>query len=170
MKKPLLITLTVLLALIGTSYISITVHDWVTPKSVSVYQSVPSKTPVTKDNLLEAINAERAKVGVEHLEWDKNVEMSAQLKANDMAAKGYFAHIIPGTNGTITPEMAEYVNKSCTSSSENIFWDKRGSTVEGAIGWWMKSEPHRKAIQDPKYTKTGFGIADNKIVERFCVE
>ena len=78
--------------------------------------------PPDPQEILELVNQERARIGVAPLVMDENVQKSAQLKADDMEAKGYRQHIIPGTQYTLSKEMAYWVNKSCSKSSENISW------------------------------------------------
>lgn len=137
--------------------------------------------PADPTELLELVNAERQRIGVAPLEFDENVRMSAQLKSDDMIAKGYRQHNIPGTNYTLTNEMYAWVSKSCSSSSENFYVGAYNSnpssdlisTSRRAFEGWMSSEPHRKAIQDPKYKKTGFGVSKDKTtlvaVQHFCI-
>lgn len=127
--------------------------------------------PPDAQEMLELVNAERKKVGVKPLTIDKNVQKSAQLKADDFAERDYYSHIVKGTKYTLTPEMAEYVNKSCSSSGENINGDNTSS--QQAFDTWMDSKPHREAILDGKYTLTGFGVSledtDYFTVQHFCV-
>lgn len=127
--------------------------------------------PPDAQEILELVNQERARIGVAPLVMDENVQKSAQLKADDMEAKGYRQHIIPGTQYTLSKEMAYWVNKSCSKSSENISWrtDNIPGTSQDVFNGWMSSEPHRKAIQNPKYTKTGIGVKDGVVVQHFCI-
>lgn len=129
--------------------------------------------PPDTDELLEMVNAERAKVGVAPLVMDENVRMSAQLKSDDFVERDYYSHTIKGYDkGTLTAEMAYYVNQSCSSSSENI--NAGVYSTQSAMAKWLASEPHRKAILDAKYTSTGYGISKDKngeyyVVQHFCV-
>ena len=127
--------------------------------------------PPDAQEILELVNKERARIGVAPLVMDENVQKSAQLKADDMAAKGYRQHIIPGTPYTLNSDMAYWVNKSCSKSSENISWrtDNIPGTSQDVFNGWMSSKPHREAIQDPKYTKTGIGTHKDIAVQRFCI-
>lgn len=127
--------------------------------------------PPDAQEILELVNKERARIGVAPLVMDENVQKSAQLKADDMVAKGYRQHIIPGTPYTLNSEMAYWVNKSCSKSSENISWrtDNIPGTSQDVFNGWMSSKPHREAIQDPKYTKTGIGTHKDIAVQRFCI-
>lgn len=128
--------------------------------------------PPDPTEMLELVNKEREKAGVAPLEYDENVEKSAQLKATDFSERDYYSHIVKGTKYTLTDEMAHYVHLSCESSSENINADVY--TSQQAHNKWMASEPHRKAILDPSYQSTGFGVSQEKdgdyfAVQRFCV-
>lgn len=93
------------------------------------------------------------------------------MKAQDMFDKNYFSHTIPGTEYTLTSAMAKYTNDECVSSSENIYWGKatETNTTDSAVQWWMNSKPHKQAILNGDYTKTGFGISGSKVVQHFCI-
>ena len=126
--------------------------------------------------ILELVNKERARIGVAPLVMDENVQRSAQLKANDMEAKGYRQHVIPELGDMYTQEMRYliYQQAKCTMSGEN--WTA-GANISSrdAFNWWMNSEPHRKAIQNPEYTKIGLGVSRNSdnsktyAVQYFCI-
>lgn len=137
--------------------------------------------PADPTELLELVNAERQRIGVAPLEFDESVQRSAQLKANDMITKDYRQHIIPGLGDMYTQEMRYliYQRAKCSHSSENYYTgayhpksDVFVSTSREAFNGWMGSKPHREAIQDPKYKKTGFGVSTNNTtliaVQHFC--
>ena len=132
--------------------------------------------PADPQEILELVNQERARIGVAPLVMDENVQKSAQLKADDMEAKGYRQHNIPGTDNWYSSEMANLMSKAgCHTVSENFYWAGFEATSRDAFNWWMNSEPHRKAIQNPEYTKIGLGISrssDNSktyAVQHFCI-
>lgn len=132
--------------------------------------------PVDDGEILELVNTERARIGVAPLTNDENIHMSAQLKSDDMLAKGYKQHNIPGTDNWYSSEMASLMSKAgCHTVSENFYWAGFEATSRDAFNWWMNSEPHRKAIQNPEYTKIGLGISrssDNSktyAVQHFCI-
>lgn len=127
--------------------------------------------PADPQEILELVNQERARIGVAPLVMDENVQKSAQLKADDMEAKGYRQHNIPGLGDMYTQEMYYliYQQAKCTMSGEN--WTAGANiSSRGAFNWWMNSESHRKAIQDPKYTKIGIGVGTKSqvAVQHFC--
>lgn len=133
--------------------------------------------PPDPQEILELVNQERARVGVAPLVVDENVQRSAQLKSDDMLAKGYKEHDIPGLNDMYTQEMRNFLygKAQCSRSGENFYWAEFAATSRHAFNWWMHSKPHREAIQNPDYIKTGFGVSHNidnhnvYVVQHFCV-
>nr|DAW01048.1 MAG TPA: extracellular protein containing a SCP protein containing a SCP [Caudoviricetes sp.] len=178
MKKALVITAIIVALIVGVGGLWWKAReDYLTAKATEgqAYNKGLTKYemgPADPQEILELVNKERARIGVAPLVMDENVQKSAQLKADDMVAKGYRQHIIPGTPYTLNSEMAYWVNKSCSKSSENITWGKDGdneSTSQASFSAWMSSKPHREAIQNPKYTKTGIGVKDGVVVQHFCI-
>lgn len=127
-----------------------------------------SQTPLDANKILELVNIERQKVGVAPLISDPRLVASAQAKADDMVANDYFDHISPvtGISGyTLIP------NGICVYKSENIVWMKYPNTLEDnqeSVDWWMGSPSHKEAMLSPKYTLTGIGIKDKRVVQHFC--
>lgn len=175
MKKAIVIAV-ILTLIVGVGIWRKAREDYLTAKATEgqAYNKGLTKYemgPADPQEILELVNKERERIGVAPLVMDENVQKSAQLKADDMAAKGYRQHIIPGTQYTLSKEMAYWVNKSCSKSSENISWrtDNIPGTSQDVFNGWMGSKPHREAIQDPKYTKTGIGTHKDIAVQHFCI-
>lgn len=128
--------------------------------------------PADPQEILELVNQERQRLGVAPLSMDENVRKSAQLKADDMIMRGYRQHEIPGIGSNLTADMEQWMVKSCSSGSENLSWSLDGSDLissRATVNGWMNSEPHRKAIQNPVYTKTGIGVNKAVVVQHFCI-
>lgn len=105
--------------------------------------------------LLSLTNADRADNGVASLIQDPELAAAAQLKANDMATKGYFAHVSP--EGKTPWYWLGQVGYQYTYAGENLainFDDS--SAVETA---WMNSPTHRANIVKPQYTRVGYAVA-----------
>ena len=110
---------------------------------------------VIQSEILALTNAERAQNSVGTLKENTLLDKSAQAKANDMAAKGYFAHNGPDGKqpwGWITAAGYNY-----RYAGENLavrFVDSRDVVVA-----WMASPTHRANIVKPNYTEVGVGLA-----------
>jgi len=127
--------------------------------------------PPDAQELLELVNAERARVGVAPLAIDDNVQKSAQLKADDMNNGNYFGHIMPSTGKVLNDEMKALLVSTCADSSENITDNTVAIDNYSLMSFnsWKNSAPHYKAMIDPNYTLTGFGISGTKVVQHFCI-
>ncbi|MBU1293150.1 CAP domain-containing protein [Patescibacteria group bacterium] len=103
-------------------------------------------------------NDDREKNGVAALTPDPLLAEAAQLKANDMAEKGYFSHVDP--SGNAPWYWLDQVGYSYTYAGENLAVDfKDSEDVEEA---WMNSPTHRANIVKPQYTRIGIGTAEGE--------
>ena len=171
MKKwKLIIATLTLVTIAGGTWFTVWANT-LTPAPVAQTQAIqkPTPQPPTVDELLRLVNEERAKVGVAPLRVDERVQRSAQLKATDMDINNYASHIMPSTGKVLSPEMDSLLSSACIDSSENLTVISV-KTTERAIYNWVHSEPHYKAMTDPRYESTGFGIANSTIVQHFCNE
>ena len=92
------------------------------------------------------------------------------MKADDMIARNYRGHYMPDTNQPLTEEMRRLQVVACTNASENLTWNDSGTDTKQSIDWWLSSPPHKAAMLDPKYTYTGIGVGDGRVVvQHFCV-
>ena len=127
-------------------------------------------TPPTVQELLDAVNAERAKAGVAPLTLDTRLNTSAQVKADDMVATNDLDHV--DANGKHGYEYAMEYNSDCKVPSENISTstlDYRNTLA--VVDGWMSSKPHHDAMLNPSYSTTGFGIVWGDtmvVVQHFC--
>lgn len=100
-------------------------------------------------------NDARAAHNVQPLTPDPLLDKAAQLAANDMAAKGYFAHVSP--DGKTPWYWLEQVGYQYSYAGENLavnFSDSQDLQTA-----WMNSPTHFANIVKPEYTRIGFGTA-----------
>ncbi len=105
--------------------------------------------------LVDLTNTDRAAYNLGTLTINEQLKAAAQAKANDMAAKSYFAHTSPeGLDSWHWFKTAGYDFKS---AGENLAVDFSDSAdVERA---WMNSPSHRDNILNGKYTEVGIATA-----------
>lgn len=106
--------------------------------------------------LVALTNHDRAASGIGGVTEDQLLSKAAQAAAEDMAAKGYFAHVSP--DGKSPWYWLDSVGYQYSYAGENLavnFTDS--SEVETA---WMNSPTHRANIEKPQYTKVGIGTAN----------
>lgn len=125
-------------------------------------------------NLLSAIDMERALNRHAPLKLHTALSLAAQRHAEDMIARGYFAHENPeGLRVGKRVRAAGYGNldtKTCQCSyrisiGENLAKGQR--TVNYVIQSWLASPSHREALLSDLYTEIGIGIADDVWVLNF---
>jgi uncharacterized protein YkwD len=145
------------------------------PKASQASQKTATVTPhpPTRAQLLKLVNAERAKHGVAPLKESPMLDWSAQAKAEAEVKHHHFGHMYKGV--FVGQKFINTTGLTCKLDAENLHWGTgRYITASAAVNWWMHSKPHRRAMLNPKYTLTGFGIALDKsngheqLAEHFC--
>lgn len=104
---------------------------------------------------MSLVNKERAAKGLSSLKSDSQLNKVAQLKAEDMAKKGYFSHNSP-TYGSAFDMLKSHGIKYRTAG-ENIA--KGQKTAQTVMNGWMNSTGHRANILNSSYSKLGVGYA-----------
>ncbi len=127
--------------------------------------TTPEETPEedTSDNNMHAfvqevvnlVNAERAKEGLSPLTLDTKVQAAAQVRA--VECEQSFSHTRP--NGTSFATALKEQNVSYKSAGENIAWGQR--SPKEVMNGWMNSEGHRANIMNPDFTTIGVGYYQN---------
>lgn len=127
---------------------------------------------INSERLLQLVNSERSSRNTQALVLSSAISTSAQQKAEDMKINGYYGH--KDKNGVAGYEYIEQnLPEQCSRISENLIIVKQNADPYMAISGWLNSKDHRDAMLDPKYTQTGFGVAqapNNElyVVEHFC--
>ena len=126
-----------------------------------------SQASALEQEMLALVNAERAKVGVDPLTFDDNLNAAAENHSSWMLENDIFNHI--GVDGTEPEERvvdAGYVLEGTSAVGENIGWQStRGEPglsddIEQVHESLMNSPSHRAAILNPLFTEIGIGIED----------
>lgn len=106
--------------------------------------------------LVDLANEDRADFNLSHLTVNETLVAAAQLKANDMAARGYFAHNTPeGLEPWYFFQQAGY---DYLYAGENLAINFSDSdAVEKA---WMNSPLHRDNILGAQFTEVGIATAE----------
>ena len=105
--------------------------------------------------VLDLVNAERTKRGLNPLTLDAKLSNTATLKSQDMINKGYFDHTSPTYGSPF--DMMQQFGISYRSAGENIAMGQR--TPQEVMNSWMNSSGHRANILNSSFTTLGVGIA-----------
>lgn len=106
--------------------------------------------------LVEKANKTRTSVAMNELVISDELVYAAQLKANDMAAKGYFAHNSP--DGKTPWDWLDAAGYSYQTAGENLAVNFVDSTdVHNA---WLNSPTHKANIVRDGFTEIGIATAE----------
>lgn len=111
-------------------------------------------TSITVQDLLKDTNLEREANGLPPLVLNADLTKAAQMKAKDMFAKDYWAHVSPdGTTPWVWIRDSGY---NYLYAGENL---ARGFSTSGDVTTaWMNSPEHRANLLSPNYTDIGFAV------------
>lgn len=108
--------------------------------------------------IVELTNEERDDDALGSLRRSATLDEAARLKAEDMAAKGYFAHYAP--DGTSPWYWFDEAGYAFIHAGENlaVHFTDSDEVVEA----WMDSPGHRANIMNGNYTEIGVGTAEGE--------
>lgn len=111
---------------------------------------------ITAKDVFESTNAQRLKAGLPPLRWDDTLAAAAARKAQDMFAKGYWAHVAPDG---VTPWS--FVLKSGYDylyAGENLAKDFQLS--DDVVNAWAASPSHRENLLSSRYQDMGLAVVN----------
>lgn len=124
---------------------------------VSTFVStIHTHAAMNTSSVLGLINSERKAVSLTEVAPNSKLNEAAQMKATDMAAKSYFAHVGPDGNGPTSWLAA--TGYQWSSTGEILAYNTQESE-SAIVQSWMNSSEHKAIILDGRYTETGIGIA-----------
>lgn len=101
--------------------------------------------------VVELVNAERAKAGLPALTVDSGAASAAQVRAKEIASA--FSHTRP--DGSSFSTALKEAGVSYSSAGENIAYGQQ--SPQEVMKQWMNSAGHRANILNPDYTAIGVG-------------
>lgn len=128
------------------------------PNPVPAPNPAPVPTPVVEFSVMQTemlnyINAERAKANLAPLVLDKALSDGAYVKSQDMAVNNYFSHTSPTYGSPFA--MMKSRGISYRMAAENI---AKNTSVKGAHDAFMNSSGHRSNILNSGFGKIGLGF------------
>lgn len=121
------------------------------------------KSDALRNELLAQMNAQRATAGAPPLEMMSEINALADIKVQDMYARGELSHESP-TLGDFGDQLYN-AGISCRGWGENIAWGQK--SVSEVMESWMNSPGHRMNILDPDYTHVGLAYYGGFWVQQF---
>jgi uncharacterized protein YkwD len=164
MKQAAILTLILLGALAGC--------DSLTGPQTPANAAPPPETQMAAlETRITALTEEqRLKIdpGAKPLSFDPELAHIARMRASDMAAKNYLAHVAPNGDTSATLLMAqdaEFQGLLGENLAAQHYVKQSGVNVEEFaqrfLDEWLKSQPHRENLAFADYDRTGVGAAVN---------
>lgn len=110
---------------------------------------------ILPDVIIEETNSNRISNDEKPLQRNESLALAAQMKAADMATRGYFSHESP--DGSMAWNWMEKAGYGYSYAGENLavnFFDARD-----VVKAWMDSPTHRENILNPSFTDIGIAAA-----------
>lgn len=117
-----------------------------------------------EQEVLQLVNAHRARHGVGPLAMDPALLAAAQQHASDMAGRGYFSH--SSQNGRSPFDRMRANGAAFSAAAENIAAGQ--SSPQEVVQSWINSGGHNANMLNGTYNRTGVGYVAGKWVQTFA--
>lgn len=130
----------------------------VTNQKPAIVDRTPPSPPdsvLSVDEVLRLVNSERRANNLKELKEDTRLSLIAQQRADDMAARQYYAHQNP--DGRYYYDLFPTQNIKADYSCENL--DVEFTVDETVyIGDWLDSKDHRDCMLNKEVTSAGYAV------------
>ncbi len=123
--------------------------------------------------VVRLVNSRRGEAGLEPVRRHAVLEQVAQIHAEDMKARSYFAHESPDG---LTPEdrlrAAGYLTPPCACNYHSAYGENIATgfvSPADVMKSWMSSPGHRANILNPDFREIGIGISGRLWSQEFGV-
>ncbi|WP_433537451.1 CAP domain-containing protein [Micromonospora sp. CA-249363] len=126
-------------------------------KAPSTASSASGSVSAQAREVVDLVNAERAKAGCKALSIDDKLMTAAQRHSQDQADHSKMSHT--GSDGSDTGVRLDRVGYAWRTYGENVAWNQK--TPAAVMDAWMNSSGHRANILNCAFTEIGVGIASS---------
>lgn len=144
-------------------------EDTSTPESKPETSTPENKPEADKEltfaeQIVELVNQERTKAGLNAVTLDQNIASAALVRAKEIETS--FSHTRP--NGSKFSTALTEQGVTFKGAGENIAWGQK--SPEAVMQAWMNSEGHRANILNKNFTKIGVGYYQNAAGRNFWTQ
>lgn len=154
--RPHLIRLHGIIAVLLIALVAQGVYSFISTGHVSV---LGRASDIQTAQLLSDTNSERVKDGLGELQLNDKLSQAAFMKAQNMFAEQYWAHVSP--SGTQPWKWFGDVGYNYSYAGENLA--KNYPTADATVAAWMSSPTHRENVLNKEYTDIGFAVVDGEL-------
>jgi len=118
-----------------------------------------------EQEILNLVNQERAKIGVQPLVWDETRTQVGRSHSEDMFKRGYFSHYSP--EGKDVGDRLQAAGITYEIAGENL---ALAPSISSAHTGLMNSPGHKRNILDPAFNKVGIGVIDGGVYGKIVTQ
>ncbi|MFZ2484702.1 MAG: CAP domain-containing protein [Minisyncoccia bacterium] len=141
--------------IVGMALLAVAIFGLASSVKTLVTRNPDILSAVITGVLVDLTNSNRLSQNIDPLEFNPILASAAQLKANDMAAKSYFAHTSP--EGKTPWYWFTEGGYKFIYAGENLAVNFVDS--EDVVQAWMNSQGHRANILNNKFTEIGIAMS-----------
>jgi len=145
-----------------TNLIKETEKQVLTPPPLRAKEEVP-ESYLTQAGVIWWTNFQRQQYGLPSLQENPRLNVSAELKVEDMFEGQYFVHISPSVEGV--SNLAQIVGYEFIAIGENLALGNFESD-KALVQAWMDSPGHRQNILNPNYQEIGIAVQKDEFEGR----
>ena len=112
----------------------------------------------SEQKMLELVNTERTKAGVQALVWSQDLAQIGRNHSKDMLGRNYFCHYSP--EGKDIGDRLDDIDFGFRLAGENLAFAPDVSRAHSGL---IASPGHKRNILDPAFSKVGIGAIDGGI-------
>lgn len=133
---------------------------WLSPLALRVARADPAEAPFAEleAQLLEGVNAVRARKHMIPLVRDPALDAVARAHSEDMARRRFLDHRSPEGDDPLD-RLSRAGVEGFTLAAENIGSTNRADPNREILEGWIQSPIHRRNLFTPPFNTTGIGIA-----------
>ena len=154
--RPHLIRVHGIIAVLVIALLAQVVYGFTTTGRLSV---LAKESNIQTTELLALTNTEREKAGIGDLQINALLSDAAFLKAQNMFAEQYWAHVSP--SGTEPWKWFGDVGYNYSYAGENLA--KNYPTSDATVTAWMNSATHRENLLKKEYVDVGFAVVSGEL-------
>ncbi|MGW1892743.1 CAP domain-containing protein [Streptomyces sp. NPDC002004] len=126
--------------------------------------AAPHAPRATSGEILQLVNAERAKENCPALKENSQLQEAAQSFADDAYKNKLQNHT--GSDGSSPENRIQKAGYNASRTGENMYY---GSTdAKDIVDWWIGSSGHHANMVDCRFTDTGVAVSGNYAVQVFA--
>ncbi len=122
--------------------------------------AAPLDAPAAEAQIVDMINALRAQRGLAPMQADERMAALARERSQDMMARGYFSHDIPGVGPAAQWALDALPDALETAENLGRSNEANGEVLPRLFDAWVASPGHARNLLRPEFNRVGIGLVE----------